>query len=59
MLVLSRQRDQRIMIGDDIIITVVEIRENKVRLGIEAPKEIPVHRDEIYARVQEEKREIQ
>ena len=48
MLVLSRQRDQSIRIGDDIKITVVDIRGDKVRLGIEAPPHIPVHREEIY-----------
>ncbi len=48
MLVLSRQRDQSIKIGDDIKITVVDIRGDKVRLGIEAPAHIPVHREEIY-----------
>jgi len=44
MLVLSRQRDQSIMIGDNVVITVVDVRGDKVKLGIEAPKEIPVHR---------------
>ena len=44
MLVLSRQRDETIMIGDDIEVTVVDIRGDKVRLGINAPKEISVHR---------------
>ena len=48
MLVLSRQRDESIMIGDKIVITVVDIRGDKVRLGIEAPQEIPVHRQEVY-----------
>ena len=48
MLVLSRQRDESIMIGDDVKITVVEIRGNKVKLGIEAPSSIKVHRKEIY-----------
>ena len=48
MLVLSRQRDQTIMIGDDIEITVVDIRGDKVRLGINAPPEVPVHRKEVY-----------
>ena len=47
MLVLSRHRDESIMIGDDISITVVDIRGDKVRLGIEAPKNIAVHRLEI------------
>jgi carbon storage regulator len=48
MLVLSRQRDETIMIGDDIEVTVVDIRGDKVRLGIEAPKDVPVHRQEVY-----------
>ena len=48
MLVLSRQRDESIMIGDDVKITVVEIRGNKVKLGIEAPTSVKVHRKEIY-----------
>ena len=48
MLVLSRQRDESIMIGDDVEITVVDIRGDKVRLGINAPPHIPVHRREIY-----------
>jgi carbon storage regulator len=47
MLVLSRKRDERIVIGDNIVITVVDVRGDKVRLGIEAPAEIPVHRQEI------------
>ena len=48
MLVLSRQRDQTIMIGDDIELTVVDIRGDKVRLGIKAPRRIAVHRKEVY-----------
>jgi len=48
MLVLSRQRDESIMIGDDVEITIVDIRGDKVRLGISAPTEIPVHRKEVY-----------
>ena len=48
MLVLSRQRDQTIIIGDNIEITVVDIRGEKVRLGISAPPHIPVHRKEVY-----------
>jgi carbon storage regulator len=47
MLVLSRKRDERIVIGDNIVITVVEVRGDKVRLGIEAPTEVPVHRQEV------------
>lgn len=56
MLVLSRQRDQTIMIGDDIEITVVDIRGDKVRLGINAPQEIPVHRKEVYEAIKRENR---
>lgn len=48
MLVLSRKRGQKIVINDNITIVVVEIRGDKVRLGIEAPKEIPVHREEVF-----------
>lgn len=48
MLVLSRQRDETIMIGDDIELTVVDIRGDKVRLGIKAPPRIAVHRKEVY-----------
>lgn len=54
MLVLSRQRDQTIMIGDEIEITVVDIRGDKVRLGINAPPEIPVHRKEVYDAIKRE-----
>jgi carbon storage regulator len=55
MLVLSRQRDESIMIGDDVEITIVDVRGDKVRLGITAPKHIPVHRREIYDAIQREK----
>jgi carbon storage regulator len=48
MLVLSRKKDEKIIIGDNISIMVVEIRGDKVRLGIEAPREISVHRREVY-----------
>ena len=48
MLVLSRKKDESIVINNDITIVVVEIRGDKVRLGVEAPKEIPVHRREVY-----------
>ena len=55
MLVLSRQRDETIMIGDDVEITVVDIRGDKVRLGITAPPHIAVHRKEIYDAIRREK----
>ena len=54
MLVLSRQRDQSIMIGDNVVITVVDVRGEKVKLGIDAPQEIPVHRQEVYDAIQRE-----
>jgi carbon storage regulator len=57
MLVLSRQRDESIMIGDDVEIIIVDVRGDKVRLGITAPKDIPVHRREIYDAIKKEKAE--
>jgi carbon storage regulator len=57
MLVLSRQRDETIIIGDNIEITVVDIRGDKVRLGVSAPKEISVHRKEVYEAIRRENRE--
>ncbi len=54
MLVLSRHRDESIMIGDDVMITIVDIRGDKVRLGIDAPSEIPVHRQEVYDAIKRE-----
>ena len=57
MLVLSRQKDESIMIGDDVEITIVDVRGDKVRLGIAAPKDIPVHRREVYDAIQREKSE--
>lgn len=57
MLVLSRQRDETIMIGDDIEITVVDIRGDKVRLGISAPTSVSVHRKEVYDAIKREMRE--
>jgi carbon storage regulator len=56
MLVLSRQKDETIMIGDDVEITVVDIRGDKVRLGIKAPPHIPVHRKEVYEAIKRENR---
>jgi carbon storage regulator len=48
MLVLSRKKNESIVIANDIVITVVEVRGDKVRLGIVAPKDVPVHREEVY-----------
>lgn len=56
MLVLTRKRDESIMIGDDIKIIVVDVRGDQVKLGIDAPRNIPVHREEIYKEIQEENR---
>ena len=54
MLVLSRQRDETIMIGDDIEVTLVDIRGDKVRLGISAPTRVAVHRKEVYDAIKRE-----
>ena len=54
MLVLSRKRNESIVINNDITIVVVEIRGDKVRLGIEAPKHVPVHRSEVYEAIRRE-----
>lgn len=54
MLVLSRQREESIIINDNIVITVIDIRGDKVRLGINAPGEIKVHREEVYLAIQRE-----
>jgi len=56
MLVLSRQRDESIIIGDNVQITVVDIRGDKVRLGIDAPPDITVHRKEVFDAIQRENR---
>jgi carbon storage regulator len=56
MLVLSRNRDEQVVIGDTIVVTIVDIRGDKVRLGVEAPKEVPVHRREVYEAIQRENR---
>lgn len=54
MLVLSRHRDETVMIGDEIELTVVDIRGDKVRIGIKAPTRVPVHRKEIYEAIRRE-----
>ena len=53
MLVLSRKKNESIVINNDITVVVVEIRGDKVRLGVEAPKEVPVHRREVYDAIQQ------
>lgn len=59
MLVLSRQKDESIIIGDDVEVIIVDVRGDKVRLGITAPKNISVHRREVYEAIQREKKEKQ
>jgi carbon storage regulator len=54
MLVLSRQRDETIMIGDDVELTIVDIRGDKVRIGIKAPATVAVHRKEVYDAIRQE-----
>ena len=54
MLVLSRKKNESIVIDENIVITVVEIRGDKVRLGIQAPRDVPIHRSEIHAAIQAE-----
>ncbi|NLM24520.1 MAG: carbon storage regulator CsrA [Firmicutes bacterium] len=56
MLVLTRKVDQSIMIGDHIRVVIVDIRGDQVKVGIEAPKDISVHRQEVYQEIQEENR---
>ena len=55
MLVLSRQKNESIIIGDDVEIVIVDVRGDKVRLGITAPKSVSVHRKEVYEAIQREK----
>jgi len=55
MLVLSRRMDESVIIGEDVKVTVVDVRGNKVRLGITAPRSIPVHREEVYETISEER----
>jgi carbon storage regulator len=54
MLVLSRTRDESIIIGDNVVVTVVDVRGDKVKLGIEAPQDVSVHRREVYEAIRRE-----
>lgn len=55
MLVLTRKPGEALLIGEDIKVTVLSVRGNLVRVGIDAPRSVPVHRQEVYARIQREK----
>ncbi len=57
MLILTRRVGEKVMIGNDVTVTVLGVTGNLVRIGIDAPKNVPVHRQEIYERVQKERRE--
>lgn len=59
MLILTRKVGESVLIGDDISITVLSVRGNQVKLGVQAPKEVSVHREEIYQRIQETKEELE
>ena len=56
MLILTRRIGETLMIGDDVQITILNVIGNQVRIGVDAPKHVPVHREEIYQRIQNEKR---
>lgn len=59
MLILTRRISESIIIGDDVKITVLGVKGNQVRLGIDAPKDVTVHREEIYERIQSEKGKVE
>lgn len=55
MLILTRRVGETLMIGDDVTVTVLGVKGNQVRIGVSAPKDVPVHREEIYERIRKEK----
>ncbi|TDQ39524.1 carbon storage regulator CsrA [Thiopseudomonas denitrificans] len=57
MLILTRRVGETLMVGDDVTVTVLGVKGNQVRIGVDAPKDVAVHREEIYQRIQNEKDE--
>ncbi len=57
MLILTRRVGETLMVGDDVTVTVLGVKGNQVRIGVNAPKDVSVHREEIYQRIQKEKQE--